>query len=351
ARAQGDKVTVFTFSAPSVNPNSPDYGFKHTDIYWDDASLVVVGAAAAPPPPPTSPPESNDDPPSDPAPAAAAPSAQFGIDPTSTPDAEGIIYSEVKPGDSIWAVAARAGITLDEILEYNEMSRDDFVRAGDLLIIGFAESPDNEPEATEQPAEEEASETPTADEETPEPEPTDTPEVQEETEAETAVEQDDSDVSICLLAYDDANENGVQDTGEELKPEVAFTISDGETVVSNYVTDGTSEPFCIQGMPAGSYRVTRSKLPDEILTTPGDRAVSLTAGSSLDLVFGSYIIEDTLAVVSSETPAPEALVGDEAIEPENNDVLTPIIIAAAIVAVLLLAALVLLIVRGRQQAV
>lgn len=351
ARAQGDRVTVFTFSAPSVNPNSPDYGFKHTDIYWDDASLVVVGAAAAPPPP-TSPPESNDDPPSDPAPAAAAPATQFGIDPTSTPDAEGIIYSEVKPGDSIWAVAARAGITLDEILEFNEMSRDDFVRAGDLLIVGFAESADIEPEATEQPAEEEASETPSAEEETPEPEPSNTPEAQEETEeAVIAEEVENTGVSICLLAYDDANENGVQDAGEDLKPDVAFTISDGEAVVSNYVTDGTSEPFCIQGISAGSYRVTRSKLPDEILTTPGDRAVSLTAGSSLDLVFGSYDIEDTLAVVSAETPSPEALASDEVTEPQNDDVLRPVIIAAGIVAVLLLAALGLLVVRGRQQTI
>lgn len=350
AQAQGDKVTVFTFSAPSVNPNSPDYGFKHTDVYWDDAALVVVGAGAAPPPP-APPPDTGDDPPSDPAPAAAAPATQFGIDPTSTPDADGIIYSEVKPGDSIWAVAARSGITLDEILEFNEMSRDDFVRAGDLLIVGFAETPGTEPETTEQSAEEEAGETPTAEEETPEPEPTNTPEAQEDLEATMTVEQENTDVSICLVAYDDANENGVQDAGEELRPDVAFTISDGEKVVSNYVTDGTSEPFCVQGISAGSYRVTRSKLTNEILTTPGDRAVSLTAGSSLDLVFGSYVNEDTLAVVSAETPATESLASDEVVEPGNGDALTTVIIAAAIVAVLLFAALVILVVRGRRQTI
>lgn len=345
-QAQGDKVTVFTFSAPSVNPNSPDYGFKHTDVYWDDAALVVVGAGAPPPPPPPDPVEEL---PSDPAPAAAAPATQFGIDPTATPDAEGIIYSEVQPGDSIWAVAARSGISLDEILEFNEMSRDDFVRAGDLLIVGFAETSGNEPETTERSAEEEASETPTAEGETLEPEATDTPEEQEQVEETATVEQENSDVSICLVAYDDANENGVQDAGEELRPDVAFTISDGEKVVSNYVTDGTSEPFCVQGISAGSYRVTRSKLTNEILTTPGDRAVSLTAGSSLDLVFGSYINEQTLAKVSAETPTMESLAGDEVVEPESDGTLTTVIIAAAIVAVLLFAALVILVVRGRRQ--
>lgn len=355
-QAQGDKVTVFTFSAPSVNPNSPDYGFKHTDVYWDDAALVVVGAGAAPPPPAPPPDagdvgDASDDPPSDPAPAAAAPATQLGIDPTATPDAEGIIYSEVKPGDSIWAVAARAGITLDEILELNNMSRDDFVQAGDLLIVGISGSQGTETEADEQPAEAETTESSTAEEERPESEPTDTPEAQEEVEATIAIEQEKTDVSICLVAYDDANENGVHDAGEELRPDVAFTISDGEKVVTNYVTDGTSEPFCVEGIPSGSYRVTRSKLTNEILTTPGDRAVSLTAGSSLDLVFGSYVTEDTLAVVSAETPVTASLTSDEVVEAKNDDALTTVIIAAAIVAVLLFAALVILVVRGRQRTV
>ena len=70
-----------------------------------------------------------------------------------------------------------------------------------------------------------------------------------------------------LKAYDDINADGVQDADEALRPAVAFTISDGQAVVSNYVTDGESEPFCVEGLSAGSYRVTRSVLPNEVLTT------------------------------------------------------------------------------------
>jgi hypothetical protein len=41
ARANGDKVTVFTWSAP-------DYPTKHNDVYWDDASLTVIAGPPTP---------------------------------------------------------------------------------------------------------------------------------------------------------------------------------------------------------------------------------------------------------------------------------------------------------------
>jgi hypothetical protein len=44
ARASGDRVTVFTWSAP-------DFPTKHNDIYWDTASLVVVLTPTATPRP------------------------------------------------------------------------------------------------------------------------------------------------------------------------------------------------------------------------------------------------------------------------------------------------------------
>ena len=45
AKANGNQITVYTWSAP-------DYPTKHNDVYWDEAALVAV----APPPPPTRPP-------------------------------------------------------------------------------------------------------------------------------------------------------------------------------------------------------------------------------------------------------------------------------------------------------
>jgi hypothetical protein len=48
ATAAGDKVTVFTHSAP-------EYPSKHNDVYWDDASLIAIAAPATPKPPTNTP--------------------------------------------------------------------------------------------------------------------------------------------------------------------------------------------------------------------------------------------------------------------------------------------------------
>ena len=109
AQAQGNQVTVFTIS-------SPDEARKHNDVYWDDAELVVIGQAAPPPPPAddgdTGSSGDDTDTTSGGTGAVAPPSS---IGPTATPDAEGVIYAEVQEGDSFWSVAARHGLTLDEI--------------------------------------------------------------------------------------------------------------------------------------------------------------------------------------------------------------------------------------------
>jgi LysM repeat protein len=337
ARAQGEQVTVFTFSAPSVNPNSPEYGFKHNDIYWDDASLVVVGAGSAPAVAPA--PSGGGDG------GGSAPAApQFVPGPTATPNADGIIYSEVQAGDSIWALAARAGLTLDEILELNDLSRDDLLRPGDLLIVGSGDPPSEEP-ATAEDTETNSEEAPAGEAEstTAEAESTPAP-VAEVAEQETS---SGSDVAVCLKAYDDVNGNGVQDAGDELRPAVAFTISDGQSVVSNYVTDGQSEPFCVTLPAAGSYRVTRSVLPNEVLTTAGDRAVSLSEGSTLSLDFGSYLNEQTLAMVADQGESAATAESEPAAD-NNDGLLTGAVIAAVVVAVLLLVALLAIVLSNRR---
>lgn len=344
AQAQGETVTVFTFSAPSVNPNSPDYGFKHTDIYWDDASLIVVGAGSAAP---VAPPSSGD------GTGSTVPVAvpRYVPVPTSTPDAEGVIYTVVQSGDSLWAISARAGFNINEFLELNEISRDHVIRSGDLLITGFGDPPGAEVESegdeassadsTEQ--ESEADSEPTA---TPPPIPTQT--------GPTLAEQEVTGGIICLSAFDDVDQDTVHDEIESLRSAVAITISDGEQVVSNYITDGESEPFCIAGLKTGSYRVTRSSLSNEALTTPGDYAVAVAEDIAIDIEFGSYLSENVLASSSSDsgttTQAEEDSMagGTGALVEETDDPLSGLIIVGVVVAVLLLAGIVILILSKRR---
>jgi hypothetical protein len=91
-----------------------------------------------------------------------------------------------------------------------------------------------------------------------------------------------------MSAFDDLNRDGQQDSGEPLLAGVAFTLFNDQIVVDNYVTDGLSEPHCVESLSAGTYHVTRSIAPNEILTTQGDWAMTVTDGTELNLAFGSY---------------------------------------------------------------
>lgn len=299
ATAQGDTVTVFMWSAPQE-------ARKHNDIYWDEASLTIGGGGS-------------------PVPAgggggggtSGAPAVPVYVPgPTPTPNADGIILTQAQPGDSAWALAARAGLTLDEFLDLNNMGRNDFVKVGEFYVTGSgdpggapAEEAVAETEAeasaeTEAEAAVEEEAVAAADEgaaveggaavEEPVVEPTAEPVVEE---AEASVAEGGS---ICLRAFDDANRDGVYNTGEAVKDSVAFTISNNEAVVSNYVTNG-SEPFCVNGLPAGTYRVSRSFAQNEVASNSGDWAIALADGTSFNLDFGSYMDETAAQEVVAQT--------------------------------------------------
>ena len=184
-------------------------------------------------------------------------------DPTATPDAEGIIYAEVQVDDSLWAIASRSVISLDELLALNGMTEDSIIKVGDLLIIGYLTPP-----ATETS------------------EPTITPTLSPPTPTFTPLPLPET--AVCLLAYVDANQNGIRDSGEQLRPSVAFTIFNENAVAANYVTNGVSEPHCVKLEP-GTYQITRSAAQQEWLTTDGNVAVVLRQGDVLNLAFGGYI--------------------------------------------------------------
>lgn len=181
--------------------------------------------------------------------------------PISTPDADGHIYVVVQPNDSLWGIAARAGLTLDALLELNGLQENAVVQPGDLILVAIVIPP-----ATP------TSDIPTATLPPPLPTATTIP----------------LRTAVCFLAYDDIDRNGQYDPAEPLWPGVAFTLFNEQEVVANYITDGLSEPYCLENLASGTYHVTRSIARDEILTTEGDWAMTVMAGSVLNLAFGSY---------------------------------------------------------------
>ena len=187
-----------------------------------------------------------------------------------TPDATGAIVVIVQPGESMWVIAARAGISLPELLAFNNLTEQSIINPGDALIVGYVT-----PEVIA-----------TLEETTPTPPPP--PPTLRPTEPRP-------EAAVCLTAFDDVNRNGIHDAGEPLRAGVAFTIYNSEAVVANYITDGHSEPKCLGGLAPGEYRVTRSLAPGETLTTAGNWTLNLTAGSELRQDFGSVMGPATMA--------------------------------------------------------
>jgi hypothetical protein len=158
-----------------------------------------------------------------------------------------------------------------------------------------------------------------------------------------------------LSAFKDANQDGARDEDEPLRSAVAFTISDVEKVVSNYVTDGASEPFCIQGLAPGNYQITRSIASGEVITNESSQTVSLEAGQSKTLEFGSH--QDSNAVaqleLASASSSSNSLAGSTvgAQDGEGEGGVSGVFIAAVVIAVLLLVGVLVIILTARKATV
>jgi hypothetical protein len=219
---------------------------------------------------------------------------------TATPDAEGTIYYEVQSNDNLSIIAFRHGLTLPALLDLNGLSQNALLQPGDRLIVGFGEPPAT-PTVPVPPTPTLPPPTPTF---TPAPPPT----------------------AICLLAFVDLNANGRFDPGDPLQEAVAFTIFDETAVVANYITDGFSEPHCLEGLPPGDYNVTRSLSSGFQTTTPGDMAITLAWGDRVDLAFGAVSQESVVATEAAIAPEPAAtptLEVAELVEAEAETAVSP----------------------------
>ena len=159
---------------------------------------------------------------------------------------------------------------------------------------------------------------------------------------------------ICLTAFDDRNGNGIQDADEQPRADVAFTVTEGDRVVTNYISSTAVSSYCIDLEP-GNYQVVRSRLPDEELTTAEQIAVALTSGDSLAVSFGSVIDGPEGAEIAQEGEVGPEVASDSAAadDAQADDGVSPLIgllIAVLVASVLLLAAVLLIVLNRRTSA-
>ncbi len=273
ATANGDSVTVFLMSNPSACNN-------WNDTYWDDGSLTVVSTQAGP---------TN----TVPAGATAAPTSSGGGGaaptnfPTPTAGADGNIIYIVQDGDTMWRIAAVAGMTVEQLKALNGLTTD-IVVVGQRLTLGTGTG--GAPAATDTPAGGEGEGTP-SEEATVEASPTSAaPEAATATVAPAGTEISAVTTGeVCVMLYDDSNGDGTRGTGEGLLAGGMFHLVDASSgsAAGDYTTDGASEPFCFQDLASGNYSVEVT-IPDGFnATTATTFALPLTPGGTANLEFGA----------------------------------------------------------------
>jgi len=260
--AQSSTITVFTRSWPRL-------AFRHVDVYMDDASLTALDAnlgtfpASAPlvgvTPGVTSETLLN--------PAATARPPTPTWPPTSTPLPGGEVWYTARSGDTLFVIAYYHNTTVDEIKRLNALNSDT-IYVGQKLLIKY-ETP--QPVLTSTP---DVTLTPSH-----------TPElVLLPTHTPAPVSASPDYGQLCVVAYNDANGNAVNDNEQPL-PGARVTLGVGNTPLESYVS--AAEPdHCFLQLPPGTYTISVAAPAGYTPTTTSESAVQLEAGKVITLVFG-----------------------------------------------------------------
>ena len=207
--------------------------------------------------------------------------------PTPTPGPDGIIVYIVKEGDTLWRVAAIAGITLEELMAMNGIQPGDFISPGMQLELGRG----GPVESTSAPA---------------------SPR-QTATSAEVTPTPITGTGEICILLFLDRNGNSRLEEGEEpISGGQLSVVNVSGVLVGEFTTDTNIEGHCFSEMESGDYNVSAAVPVDFNPTTGLNVPVSLNPGDIKYLQFGaqpSSAIENEFSGVGSGRSALLGIVG------------------------------------------
>lgn len=197
---------------------------------------------------------------------ARQPAAQ-GTYATPTPGPDGKIVYIVQEGDTPWVIAARAGLSLEQLRALNGLATNDFIVPGQQLLLGYAGPA--QPTAP-------AGEAPTA---TAVP-PTPTPAF--------------GTATICALLFTDENGNARLDSGEPPLGGGQVSIADvsGRLAAEfstevEYTEDGLPLSRCTADLQTGDYNVSAAVPPDYNPTTVMSIPVRIEAGDTRYVEFAA----------------------------------------------------------------
>lgn len=200
--------------------------------------------------------------------ARAAPLLQPTDFPTPTANADGAIIYTVQEGDSVWRIAAIAGLTVEQLQALNGLQSGDFISPGMELVLGSVQ-------ATAAPA---ATATPTGE-----------------------VSPVVGSGEICVMLFLDTNGNARLDEGELPLANGQVSVADRDgRLAGEHTTDVNLEGHCFADLSDGDYNVSAAVPPDHNPTTSMNVPVRLNPG---DIKFVQFGGQPSGALLSSSNPA------------------------------------------------
>ena len=273
ATAQGGTVTVFL-------RGQAQYPLKHNDAYFDEVCLTTSTAQAptaaptntsAPTTAPTATPEGYVAPTDTPAPTAV---------PTPTRSGHEQVYT-VQPGDTLYAIATRHGLSAAELAQANGMGMGDILHVGRELIIPGTTAPTRAPTTSA-------------------PQPT-TPAAGGTPDGGAPAE---GQGQIRVSVFDDINGNGLRDAGEPLLAGARIVLLSAEgSQIGEIITDGVTDPHTFQGLAPGAYTIREEDPSGYASTSANQWTVPLDAAGEVEVFFGNRVAQPAPATVAPP-PAP-----------------------------------------------
>jgi LysM domain len=197
----------------------------------------------------------------------AAPDAQGSTFVTPTPGPDGKIIYIIQEGDSLWVIAAHAGISVEQLRALNGLAINDIIVPGKQLLLGYAGPA--QPTAVE-------GQTPTIPPATPSPTPV------------------FGTAEICALLFVDENGNAMLDSGEPPLGggQVSIANISGQlaaefTTAVEYTDDGLPLSHCVPDLQTGDYNVSAAVPPDYNPTTAMSVPVRIDAGDTRYVEFAA----------------------------------------------------------------